>query len=162
MIPRSIPVGGGRSTRQPVVECDRSPLFAGFAAPQRLDPRYCLLGSTAGYDPSNPAGSAADLVSAYENLPAGQQQIPEAGTSLTAAPAFDEGGNFIDVRFRPLTLSGDYHLAPGSAGNDAATKDNPLDGTSLLQAFPLLGRDWDGDARSGGNSGNWDIGADER
>jgi hypothetical protein len=50
--------------------------------------------------------------------------MPEITTSLATAAAFDEGGNFIDVRFWPLTpytvtdpatgaqgpAYGDYHL----------------------------------------------------
>jgi FtsP/CotA-like multicopper oxidase with cupredoxin domain len=36
--------------------------------------------------------------------------MQEGLSNLGAAPAFDEGGNFIDVRFGPLTRIGDYRL----------------------------------------------------
>lgn len=138
----------------------------GIAA--QMDPRYCLLASTAGYHSSNraPATSAtAVFLGSYLNLPVGQQTIPEATTSLTAAPAFDEGGNFIDVRYRPLSLSGDYHIVAGLPSENGATKLNPFllpFPVPLTIEFPRLARDWEGTARSGGISGSWDIGADER
>lgn len=137
----------------------------GTAAPQQLDPRYCLLRSTAGYHGSNRTGTTSVFASAYLNEPVGSQVVPEATTSLTATPAFDEGGNFIDVRYRPLTLTGDYRITAGSAAENGATKLNPFllpFPVSLTVDHPRLGRDWNGTARSTGILGSWDIGADER
>jgi hypothetical protein len=88
---------------------------------------------------------------------------PEITTGIQAPPAFDEGGNFIRVRFGPLTqtilddatmtwvLRGDYHIEPGSPAIDA--------GTDLAGSFPGLSLDYDGDQRPIGSG--IDIGADE-
>ncbi len=77
---------------------------------------------------------------------------PEQQTIHTPV-AFDEGGNFIRLRFGPLTrwdpntgdLFGDYHLSGGSPAIDAGTKSEP-------------NYDIDDDQRPNNNS---DIGADE-
>lgn len=71
--------------------------------------------------------------------------LPEANTSITAPPALDEGGNFIRLRFGPLTFGGDYHVESGSPVVDASTSG--------------VGTDFDLDARPQG--GDYDIGADE-
>ena len=76
--------------------------------------------------------------------------IPEVTTSLATAPAFDEGGNFIDVRFGPLTLIGDYHLQDGSPAEGLGTT-----GTGVTT-------DVDGEGRPIPNGSNPDAGADER
>jgi hypothetical protein len=138
----------------------------GTATPQAMDPRFCLLRSTTGYHASNLEGTRAVFVNSNLNQPAGQSIVPEVGTSLTATPAFDEGGNFIDVRFSPLTLNGNYHLAAGAAGAaavDLATKVNPFrPSQQLTNPFPNLALDWDGNARPAFTGAPWDIGADER
>src|SRR5512139_371734 len=119
-----------------------------------LDPRNSILtvlgepGCT--YDVSN---SAADpmFIDAYVNGAPGETVLmPEATTSLATAPAFDEGGNFIDVRFGPLTLIGDYHLQDGSPAEGLGTS-----GTGVTT-------DVDGEARPAPNGTNPDAGADER
>ncbi len=79
---------------------------------------------------------------------------PEFTTTIQANPAFDEGGNFINVRYGPLYLIGNYHLAD---------QDSPARNTgtnSVLVTYPATGLDIDGEARPQGII--VDIGADER
>ncbi len=53
--------------------------------------------------------------------------LPESKTAIQAPPALDEGGNFIRLRYGPLsqtlldgiTLRGDYHIQPASPARDA-------------------------------------------
>jgi large repetitive protein len=89
----------------------------------------------------------------------------ETTTSLATAAALDEGGNFIDVRFGPLTLTnalatdecpvgscllGDYHLLDGS----------PAEGLGMAGTGVTI--DVDGEARPIPAGTNPDAGADER
>ena len=97
---------------------------------------------------------AADpaFVAEYVNGSRNTTTVLLEGT-IKATPAFDEGGNFIRLRYGPLTQSdtttgdllGDYHIQTGSSalnvGSDAGVVD-----------------DFDGETRP--NSG-FDIGADE-
>lgn len=78
--------------------------------------------------------AAGDLfVKPYVNTGNDQtiQQV-ELTTTIAAQPAFDEGGNFIDVKFGPLAPTGDYHLNTGTiasnAGNNAVAPDIDIDG----------------------------------
>ena len=97
------------------------------------------------------------FVSPYVNTDNGEtiKQI-ELTTTIAAQPAFDEGGNFIHVRFGPLAPTGDYHLKPsgiiilGLGGNPA------VDAGDALVA---PASDIDGDIRPTGPG--VDIGADE-
>jgi hypothetical protein len=121
----------------------------GMAA--QLDPRSSLLTDATGFDASNLDGviDPNDLfLFAYVNTDNGEtiKQV-ELGTSIAAQPAFDEGGNFIHVRFGPLGPTGDYHLVSGAVAIDSA------DAT----VAPAI--DIDGDTRPLGNGD--DIGADE-
>lgn len=87
---------------------------------------------------------------------------PEITTAIQAPPAFDEGGNFIRMRFGPLTqtlfngtgwiLRGDYHITAGSPAVDSGT-------TPDVGILPELAQDIDGESRP--FSGGTDIGADE-
>jgi len=61
-------------------------------------------------------------------------------------PALDEGGNWIDVRWGPLTQMGDYHLSATSPVNNGSAASAP-------------NHDFDGQSRPQG--GGFDIGADE-
>ncbi len=117
-----------------------------------LNPQYSLLTDTAGYAASNIAADPL-FVLGYTNGDQGQTiQQTELTTSIATAPAFDEGGNFMDVRFGPHTPTGDYHLQAGS----------PALGAGILQSgVPLA--DYDGEARPmPAIPLRPDIGADER
>jgi len=127
-----------------------------------LNPTYCVLTDTDGYDETNSSNDPG-FIFPYFNGGRGLTVVPgEATTALQPAPAFDEGGNYIKVRFGPLTrcddenpgdgnpgTCSDYHIAPGSSAVDA--------GTNLTGTYPDLTWDYDGDLRTA----PVDIGADE-
>ena len=104
----------------------------------------CILSDTIGADPN----FVAEYVNAGRNT---TTFLPEG--TISAPPALDEGGNFIRLRYGPLTqtdtltglLLGDYHIQSGSSalntGSDAGVVD-----------------DYDGEPRP---VGAFDIGADE-
>jgi len=129
----------------------------GTETPQSLNPLYCVLTDTTGYSGTN-ISADPDFLSEYVNGAKNQIIIPET-TTIQAAPAFDEGGNFIDVRFGPLTLIdpatnlpfGDYHLAAGSPAINRGVV-RPGVPSALL-------RDFDGQNRP--NGALPDLGADE-
>lgn len=125
-----------------------------------------VLGTTGTLNPQSSllttGGLAPVFVAEYFNGDRGQTITqPEATTAIQAPPAFDEGGNFIRVRFGPLTqtkwngtnwiLRGDYHISPGSPAVNA--------GSNLVGTFPSLVLDYDGQSRP--FNGGVDIGADE-
>ncbi len=106
-----------------------------------LNPQFCILSDTLGYDPSNIAADPSFTLE-YLNNP------------ITAA-LIDEGGNFISVRYRELdTQASDYHAACCSAAIDA--------GTDVLPGpYADLDTDLDGEPRPRVISATRDIGADE-
>jgi hypothetical protein len=129
----------------------------------QLSPTYSLLTDLTGYGGANNITGDPDFVAETFNGDRGQTiQMPELTTSIATAAALDEGGNWIDVRFGPLSLWDcsqpgcplfrDYHLNDGSPAEAAGvlTSGVPLvdfDGESRpMPAFPLAP----------------DIGADER
>ena len=137
-----------------------TPVFA------QLSPQYSTLSALLGPDGANYAGASNQtgdpvFVDEYVNESRPGVVLPEV-TTIEAAPAFDEGGNFIDVRFGPLGLIdpvsgapyGDYHLDAGSPAADAAT--NGI----VTGLIPALALDIDDDPRPLGSGP--DIGADER
>jgi hypothetical protein len=100
------------------------------AGADKLNPVSSTLTSTSGYAASN-TSTAPVFAAEYFNGSQGQTiQQPELTTSIATAGAFDEGGNWITVRFGPLTpyricptpgacpLYGDYHQ-PNYSGNGA-------------------------------------------
>jgi len=72
--------------------------------------------------------------------------LPEVNTAIAAPPALDEGGNFIRLRYGPLTQTRDYHIELGSSALDQGTNS-------------FIRNDFDRDVRPSGGSS--DIGADE-
>lgn len=130
---------------------DLGVLETGNAA-NMIKPRFSLVTDITGLPANNVDGSSVlpeDLfVAPFVNTANGETiKFDEPNTTIGAIPAFDEGGNFIDVRFGPLELTGDYHLVTGSV---AAENGDGL--TTILT-------DIDGDPRPFGTA--HDIGADE-
>ena len=119
-------------------------VFGATSATQKLDPNYCILSDIAGYTgPPDKHNSASDpmLIAPYFN-------------QLLAVAAPGEGGNFIQVVYKPLTRSGDYHIKSGSPAINAGL--NLTD--PILSPFTTLQKDYDGQTRPNTNG---DIGADE-
>ena len=125
-----------------------------------LSPMSCNLTDASGYDSSN---TSSDPLFDAEYFNGNRQQtiiLPETTTAIEVAAAFDEGGNFIDLRFGPLTLIrpdtgtpyGDYHLSATSPAIDAG------DIEQWVVLNDLVVRDFDGESRPNGLP---DIGADE-
>jgi hypothetical protein len=134
----------------------------------QLRPQYSVLTSTAGTGATNTSADPRFLLE-YLNGDRGQTiGQPEITTGIQAPPAFDEGGNFIRLRFGPLTLMridpatglptgqpyGDYHIG---ATSPARGRGLNLNGLSVD-----LGTDYDGQARPNPAGSQPDAGADER
>lgn len=114
-----------------------------------VNPRRSILTDTTGYHGSNLNGSP-DFVAEYCN---GARTLSEPWGPILATGAFGEGGNFVDVRYGPLTQQAptaaspwDYHIGAGSAGLDNANNVN-------------VEADFDGERRP--QNGRLDRGADE-
>lgn len=124
-----------------------------------LNPMFSTLTDPGAYDASNIMLDPL-FVSEYVNGDRGWLVLPEVTTGIQAPPALDEGGNFIDVRFGPLTLwnpvtgalFGDYHINGGSPAVNEG--DN-----AIIAGIAELAADVDGDNRPLG--GAPDMGADE-
>jgi hypothetical protein len=142
----------------------------------QLNPQNGILTNvTTGYNASNElvTDSATVFANSYFNAPPGFVQVQPDGTtlqydalsSLVSAAALDEGGNFIDVHYGPLSPAGNYHLAAGSQAIRAANPAIDEGNNASLGLSPLLARDFDGQPRptDGDSNGNatTDIGADE-
>jgi hypothetical protein len=118
----------------------------------QLSPTYTILTSLVdhgrNYSGNNNSSAAPQLVSAYCNGARSPRLLADV-TTLQAAPALDEGGNWIDVRYGPISLTGDYHIGSTS----------PARGTANAAAAPSA--DFDGQGRPIGGV-TPDRGADER
>jgi hypothetical protein len=141
----------------------------------RLRPEFSVLtpatfGITGYGGNSNRSGGAtAGLVKQYCNgarmvapgIPDVTPPIP--AFQMQVAGAEDEGGNWIDVRYGPLSLNaevavngtypanGDYHIMSGS----------PAANTPVNTGSPTGAPDHDIDAQARPNGGGFDVGADE-
>jgi len=111
--------------------------------PETMDPEYCILTNTAGY-----AGTNIMVAPDFPDLFA-----DPFSNALQFASVAQEGGNFVNITFTPLTLRGDYHITPVlSPAIDTGTD-------SFLATFPELQKDYDGGVRPFAIRS--DIGADE-
>ena len=152
---------GGQGGLLPNVEIGQTPVYDDLAVlgiTGSLNPRYCVLTDDTGY--AGPGNTTLDpgFVASYVN--GGPSHLVGAAglTRIETIPAFDEGGNFIDLSMGPLTthdpltglLFGDYHITLGSPAENAGT---------AVTGEPLLAIDFDGDTRPSG--AQVDIGADE-
>ena len=113
-----------------------------------LNPVTSILTDATGTDVSNVSANP-DFVIGYfngarsETITQNEQNIG----ILNTAAALDEGGNFIDVAYGPLSLVGNYHLRTTS----------PAINGGVASVITALLNDIDGEAREGA----FDIGADE-
>ena len=161
---QAVPGGTPPFTLLPDVAAGDLPVFwdldvLGTATPAALDPQFCLLTDPTGYAATN-IGDDPGFVAEYFNGARNSIVLPEVTTGIQAPPALDEGGNFIDVIFGPLSLTdpatglpfGDYHLAGAGAVDEGSEL--------ILLLFPDLELDFDGEPRPVGASA--DIGADEQ
>lgn len=129
----------------------------------KMSPGYSILSSTTGYAATNRSVDPI-FVQEYVNGDRGQTIIlPALTTTITPAGAFDEGGNWIDVRFGPLTLN----KRPCPATGTCAYGDYHIRGTSPARAAGnstarVPATDFDGQARPLPAGTMPDIGADER
>jgi hypothetical protein len=86
--------------------------------------------------------------------------LPDFSSSIEAVPAFDEGGNFVDVRFGPLSLNVEAPLAGAPSNYHLDTvgpPPSPAIGMADTKGVTALQSDIDGDTRTT----SWDSGADE-
>jgi hypothetical protein len=109
-------------------------------------------------DVTNKLEVDAGFIADYVNGDRGETIVmPEAGSSIVAQPAFDEGGNFIDVRFGPLSLNVEAPLAGAPSNYHLDVPSSPAIESAVTKGTAVLQSDIDGDTRAD----PWDIGADE-
>ncbi len=104
----------------------------------KMSPQYCILTSATGYSSTNRGGTANNprFDTPYFN-------------QLSAAASPGEGGNFIQALFKPLTLTGNYHIQSNSPAINR--------GSNIY--LSLVPADYDRQSRPNGVL--VDIGADE-
>ncbi|MEW5726929.1 MAG: SdrD B-like domain-containing protein [Pseudomonadota bacterium] len=141
---------------KPDIAAGEAPVFhdlavLGTAAPAALSPSHSVLTDPSSGDGTNRVADPGFVLPYFNGSRQSVTQV-ELKTSMAAQPAFDEGGNFVDVKFGPLTRLGDYHLAPGSGAVDAGDPGLPGD-------LADLAADIDSDPRPEGSLA--DLGADE-
>jgi len=140
----------------------------GTATPTCLNPLNSILTAASEhgctYSATNSTADPLFVADYYNGAPGQTILLPETTTSLATAGALDEGGNFIDVRFGPLTLYTVTDPATGAQG--PAYGDYHLQDDSPAEGLGATGTgvatDWDGDPRPSAGSTNPDAGADER
>ncbi len=128
----------------------------------QLNPLSSVLTDTTG---TNSTNSMLDplFVNDYVNMPIGQQAVVkqiELTTILGVQPAFDEGGNFIDIRFGPLSLTQPSMSPNNDLGSNYRITANSSAiglGNAGYLGIPELGMDIDNDERVG----RVDAGADQ-
>jgi hypothetical protein len=125
----------------------------------RLTPRDSLLTDVGEYNDDNKDQRDVDggevFITEYLNGNPFTSPSPAEFTTIQVAPALDEGGNWIDVRYAPLSINdidgvgtpSDYHLAPLSEAIDSAEGQRPTDR--------------DIDLERPGENGTLDMGSDE-
>jgi hypothetical protein len=96
-----------------------------------LTPKTSILTVTTGYDVSNFAANPT-LTAAYCNgsrANPGQQFEPGVPFlppfQLAPGATLDEGGNFVDLRYGPLSPTGDYSIGSGSPAVDKSSSNAP-------------------------------------
>ena len=92
---------------------------------ETMDPQYCLLTDITDFDPATNISADPNFISEYFN-------------TIKTASEPTEGGNFIDVTFKPLTKTGDYHIVLDSPAVGNA-------GGVFIPQFAQLERDIDDD-----------------
>ncbi len=129
------------------------------------NPRFSLLLDGTPYHASNTFITGdPGFVNGYFNVGRDQTLLFPEFTVLQTAGAFDEGGNFIQVAYGPLSL-----LEPGAAANPAnnttlfdyhlTAASAAINNAANVPAAGRLGVDFDNDPRPNGDLN--DIGADE-
>jgi large repetitive protein len=138
--------------------CATAPVFSDLgvlpAGLGTLNPLNSLLTDTTGYDGSNISGDPLFFAEYFNGGREATIQQPDATTGIHPTVAFDEGGNYIRLRYGPLTETrldtgepyGDYHIYADSPAVNAGVDVGVID-------------DFDGDVRPFGDQ--VDIGADE-
>jgi len=99
----------------------------------KLRPNYSMLTDATGYNATNITGTtpAQEFVRSYTNGSPFLTPSPLEFQTIKVAPALDEGGNWIEVRYAPLSINdvdgldngievpSDYHLKPTSGAVNA-------------------------------------------
>lgn len=135
-------------------DCDASATYwdlGVLGATGQLNPRRSVLSDTAGYAASNTSDDPG-LRNEYCN---GARTLLQPGPML-ATTALGEGGNFIDVRYGPLSVASNGQRAPFDYHIDRT-------GSAFNATFGGPGTDFDGQTRPAASNANRvrDIGADE-